>query len=259
METQKIKGQGFLKMRTDSRFSWRLVESRKTKPLVKDTYTKVYKILTYTVYTLNKQELVDFFKHKATLHHIYGGHVYLDRYDTVDLFRNVLKNDQLYFDNGLTYKEPFHDHYETEVMPEELPEDFTYSFLFIDLKSDVELIRKRTPKEQKLIDQYKENESNEKIFKHFIAPTIQNICNEYGLIVGPTAVYFENREKFVNFLRLAVNQIIVKRFEEAGITVECEEKIGNPRSSVVYPCETIFKQKKFRIMEGVDVNEENLG
>lgn len=260
METTKIKDKRFIRIYKEKDYSQSCgVDSVKNKPLVKDDSTILYKVFQKTVFTFNKKEIKAIFaKYGETStdwqnHSIY----YLDAWDFVKYLRETYHKPKIYYD-GSAPGEAWRQ-YKSEIHPKDLPEDYTLAVKLIMLDEDAQVITKRTDKEKALINQVIDEKNNLKIFKHFIKPVIQPICNEYGIEVTDNYLYFQDREKLVNFLKVALKEVIVKQFEKAGVTVSVPEEIGNPRSREFWPRETIFQAADFRIMEGVDVNEENLG
>lgn len=259
MEITKVKDKRFIRMYKGIDYSKRCgLDSNKNKPLIKDDTTTLYKVFQKTAFTFNKEEIKKIFdaygksngnRQDHTMYH-------LDAWDFVNYLRETY-NSKVYYDNSVS--EETWRQYKSEIHPKDLPEDYTFTVKLIMLDEDAQIITKRTDKEKALIDKVIDNKNNLKIFKHFIKPVIQPICNKYGIEVTDHCLYFQDREKLVNFLKTALNEIIVKQFEDAGVTVPVQNEIGNPRSRELWPRETIFKAVDFRIMKEGDMNKENLG
>lgn len=232
---------------------------RKTKPIIKDSESKLYKIFQKTLVTFNKEELVDLYKEYGTNHYqsytnktVY----YIEIYNIVNWLRKHLNNNKIYYDSTNDYSDA--NTYKSNVAPEDLPDDATKIFKVIILTEDAELITKRTEKEKNFIKISDGIKSDKKIYKHFIRPTLQSIFDEFGLKAGDECVYFENKDNLVKFIKKAIREIIVKRFEDAGITVTVDKNFGDTRSGYIYGTDTIFQSKDFHIIEEGENNEENL-
>ena len=125
------------------------------------------------------------------------------------------------------------------------------------------MLKKKIYIGQKSIDNYLRGnngfiKSDKKIYKHFIKPTLQPIFDEFGLRATDECIYFENKSKMISFIKLALHDILIKRFNEAGITVEVDKHFGEGRSSMIYGTETVFQAKDFHIIEEGDNNEKIL-
>lgn len=259
MEITKVKDKRFIRMYKGIDYSkCRGVDSNKNKPLIKDDTTTLYKVFQKTAFTFNKEEIKKIFDVYGKSNTNWQDHktYYLDAWDFVNYLRETY-NSKVYYDNSVT--EEACEQYESKIHPKDLPEDYTLTVKLIMLDEDAQIITKRTDKEKALIDKVIDNKNNLKIFKHFIKPVIQPICNKYGIEVTDYYLYFKDREKLVDFLKTALNEIIVKQFEDAGITASVQNEIGNPRSRELWPRETIFQAVDFRIMKENDMNKENLG
>lgn len=259
MEITKVKDKRFIRMYKEIDYSKRCgLDSNKNRPLVKDDSTILYKVFQKTAFTFNKEEIENIFAvhgESNTDWQNYTMH-YLDAWDFVNYLRETHNKSKIYYDSSVP--EETWRQYKSEIHPKDLPEDYTLTVKLIMLDEDAQIITKRTDKEKALIDKAIDNKNNLKIFKHFIKPVIQPICNKYGIEVTDHCLYFQDREKLVDFLKTALNEIIVKQFEDAGVTVPVQNEIGNPRSRELWPRETIFQAVDFRIMKEGDMNKENL-
>ncbi|MBR2239874.1 hypothetical protein IKN40_08755 [bacterium] len=260
MDVRKLKEQRFTRIdQTQLTNNYASLNTTKTKPVIKNDEIRLYKIFQKTEVTLNKNEIIEAFNNfrgQCYNHWDKSGCTYsIDIWNLIEYLREKLHNNRIYYDRDAGYTD---NEFRSKIKPEELPDDYVCAVQTIFLIEDAKLIDKRTQKEQELIKKSNEIRDNIKIFKHLIRPVIQPICDEFGINISECALYFKNREKFVDFLKLAINEILVKRFEEAGITVSIPTEIGNARSRDFWPTETILVPKDFRVMEGDDVNEENL-
>lgn len=259
MEMTKIKDKCFIRIDKEKDYSkYCGLDSVKNKPLVKDDSTVLYKVFQKTAFTFNKKEIEEIFAVHGEINTDWQNHIihYLDAWDFVKYLRETYHKSKVYYDNSTT--EEVWRQYKSETHPKDLPEDYTLTVKLIMLDEDAQIVTKRTEKEKAFIDKAIDNKNNLKIFKHFVKPVIQPICNKYGIEVTDHCLYFENREKLVDFLKIALKEIIVKQFEDAGITVSVPNEIGNPRSRELWPRETIFQAVDFRIMKEGDENKENL-
>ena len=232
---------------------------RKTKPIIKDSESKLYKIFQKTLVTFNKEELIEIYDEYGSNHYqSYTGKTlhYIEIYNIVNWLRKRLNNNKIYYDSINDYDEE--NTYKSNVAPKDLPDDATKIFKVIILVEDAELITKRTEKEKNFINISDGIKSDKKIYKHFIKPTLQSIFDEFGLKAGDEVIYFENKQKMVNFIKKAINEILIKRFEDAGITATVDKHFGDTRSAYIYGTETIFQSKDFHILEEGENNEENL-
>ena len=259
MEITKVKDKRFIRMHKEIDYSERYgLDSNKNKPLIKDDNTILYKVFQKTAFTFNKEEIKKIFTKYGESNTDWQNRTthYLDAWDFVAYLREIHNKSKVYYDGSVP--EETWRQYKSEIHPKDLPEDYTLTVKLIMLDEDAQIITKRTDKEKALIDKAIDNKNNLKIFKHFIKPVIQPICNKYGIEVTDHCLYFQDREKLVNFLKTALNEIIVKQFEDAGVTVSVQNEIGNPRSRELWPRETIFQAVDFRIMKEGDMNKENL-
>lgn len=260
MEMTKIEDKRFIRIDKGKDYSkYCGLDSVKNKPLVKDDSTVLYKVFQKTIFTFNKKEIEEIFAVHGEINTDWQNRVthHLDAWDFVRYLREKYYKSKVYYDNSMP--EEAWRLYKSETHPKDLPEDYTLAVKLIMLDEDAQVITKRTDKEKALINQVIDNKNNLKIFKHFIKPVIQPICNKYGIEVTDHCLYFQDREKLVEFLKTALKEIIVKQFEDAGVTVSVQNEIGNPRSRELWPRETLFQAMDFRIMKEGDKNEENLG
>lgn len=257
MEFHKIPDKKYYVFTNDRDYSGLTV--RKTKPIIKDSESKLYKIFQKTLVTLNKEELMEVYSESGTNHYqSYTGKTfyYIEIYNVVTWLKNKLGNgSKIYYDSINDYGED--NRYKENIAPKDLPDDATRVFKVIILNEDAELITKRTEKEKNFINISDGIKSDKKIYKHFIKPTLQSIFDEFGLRAGDECIYFESKDNLVKFIKKAIQEIIVKRFEDAGITATVDKQFGGTRSNYIYGTETIFQSKDFHIIEG-GINEKIL-
>ena len=190
MEMTKIKDKRFIRMYKGIDYSKRCgVDSNKNKPLIKNDTTTLYKVFQKTAFTFNKEEIKKIFdvygksngnRQDHTMYH-------LDAWDFVNYLRETY-NSKVYYDSSVS--EETWRQYKSEIHPKDLPEDYTFTVKLIMLDEDAQIITKCTDKEKALIDKVIDNKNNLKIFKHFIKPVIQPICNKYGIEVTDHCLYF---------------------------------------------------------------------
>lgn len=261
MYITKVKESRFCRVNAKTISTYIFLDTTKTKPLIKTDDIRLYKIFQKTDVILNKDDIIEAFTNfKGEVCKCWSDdkpRYSIETWNLVHYLRDKLGNAKIYSDRDADYT--FGNHFVSRISPEELPDDYTLTIRMIFFNEDAKLIEKRTPKEQQLIKENIEIKDNLKIFKHFIKPVVQPICNEYGIEVTDNCLYFQDRKKLINFLKIALKEIIVKQFEKAGVTVSVPDEIGNPRSRELWPRETIFQAVDFRIMKEGDKNEENLG
>lgn len=255
MEFNKAKSIRYYRKNINIKFNYSVLITLKSKPIIKDSDIRLYKVFQKTEVTFNKKEVIELYK-------AYGNHytkyttseiIYETNMDgIVNYIRDKLGNNNIYYD-----AETDRDCYFNSkgIAPNDLPDDYKFTTKVIIQNEDTELITKRSNKEQGFIKKSNELKSNVKIFKHFIEPTIQPICDEFGLTITNNVLYFKDSDSFMKFFTTALKEIIVKRFEEAGVTVNVPECIGSPNAHSLYKCETMFRSCDFRIMEGDDAIE----
>lgn len=260
MYTRKVKESRFCKVNTTIINKFLSLDTTKTKPLIKTDDIRLYKIFQKTDVVLNKDDIIEAFTNfKGEVHKCWSNDkptYSIETWNFVNYLRDKFNNNKIYYDRCTDYGQ---NNFISKVPPEELPDDYTLVINMIFFNEDTKIIDKRTPKEQQLIKESIDIKDNIKIFKHLIKPVIQPICEKFGMNISENVLYFSNRENLVNFIRMALKEILIKEFEEAGVTVPVPTTIGNSRSRDLWPTETIFHTKDFRIIEKDGENEENLG